>query len=439
MKKRCSFFLFTFSTAFFLPPLCIQSGWGGAVVTAQKKHTQMAQNTQEQQLWNAWCPWLYKNVTVLQMEGETVSLDAEIATDTHPDALRVLTATNSWPARSTGKEQQNVSSTLMLSIGAPPLKAPVREFVDTGYAAPEYVARVCQNRPVLRARCLRHEKNIAVVKLTDRVALADLKKGAPFTGSAPLPSRRAENIGVKSAALACQPGGTLAVYADFVHPPHNDGGLQGLAVWDVRHNETAGPRTTTILQVDGKIEDVCFPNGAHSHDTVWACSADGYLRCVDLRSGTQVSAASAVKRECIAPHSMSLESVSSSASGDLVVTGGSAGMVVWDCRMTGRGHLLAFDHGAQKVTHTACHPTDDALIVSATADGRVWVWDLSLHGPASDQDLPTELLFMHSGHAPAGVTDVMWHPSRPQTIVSADKHAFLHVYSPLVLHEEVEK
>eukprot|EP01061_Rhynchopus_euleeides_P010934 TRINITY_DN20505_c0_g1_i1.p1 TRINITY_DN20505_c0_g1~~TRINITY_DN20505_c0_g1_i1.p1 ORF type:complete len:394 (+),score=111.24 TRINITY_DN20505_c0_g1_i1:54-1235(+) len=391
---------------------------------------------QEQQLWTAWAPWLYKSVCVMQLDSEAVSLDADTQRgDT--GALRVLTATNKWPRPSADLQGGDVSAAIMLGLPSAP-QGPAQEFAATEPAKPSHVASVLHKRHILRARCLRQQEDLAVVKLTDGVVLDDLHKGSTFRGTIPLPSARQRNIGPKSAALACQPGGTLAVFTDYQHPPHNQGGMQSVLLWDVLHNSTPDPRRHTVLQVDGKVEDVCFQGGQSGHDIIWCSTSNGYLRCVDIRVGGQVGSAT-MKRECIATNSMALHTVSSNASGTLVATAGSEALMLWDCRATGRGHLMAFDHAGLDVTHASWHPSDDAVLASATPDGRVWVWDLSLFGPTDRpaQTLPPELVFLHCGHS-AALTDLAWHPSQPYTIMSADKQAFLHIFSPLTLHTQEE-
>ena len=371
-------------------------------------------------LWHAWCPWLYQHVDVFQMDDACVSLDI----DTSTDATRVLTATNTWPRQQDAAAGQ-AAAVHVLDVPTRKPAEPVDEFAEIGQ--PQYTAGVTLSAPILRARFLRKDASLAVVKLTDGVVLADLKKGTTHGSPVPLASKRPKVVGQKTTALACQ--GTLAVYTDFAYSQQNqDNESQNLYSWDV---ERQGRQR--LLSVDGRIEDVCFA-GCTPH-TLYCVSDDGYFRVVDLRGKE------GCVREEIAPSSMPMKSVSCSAEKGLVVSGGLNAMLLWDTRMTGKGHLMAFDHAGQRVVKTACHPTDGGIVASATADGRVWVWDVSLYGSRdrNEDALPPELVFIHSGHSPSVVSDLLWHPSLPHTLLSTDALAALHVYEPLVLHSTDEE
>eukprot|EP01063_Lacrimia_lanifica_P011192 TRINITY_DN17995_c0_g1_i1.p1 TRINITY_DN17995_c0_g1~~TRINITY_DN17995_c0_g1_i1.p1 ORF type:complete len:418 (+),score=104.31 TRINITY_DN17995_c0_g1_i1:78-1331(+) len=389
--------------------------------------------------WHGYAPWLYHSVALLQMEGRTPSLDVYEAAQ--GGRARLLTASDTWPVRERADAGGPRAAVFSVDVALPDAKAPVVEFAEGGLGEAKYASTVTFAAQVLRARCLRKESELAVVKLDDGVVLADLKergvRHAPFA----LRSKgAASHKRHKSHALACQPKGTFAAFSDF--GAGTDMEAQGIHLWDV----AAAPphRPTPAYSSAGKVEDICYSE--HDGETLY-CVSDGYVRVLDVRAPGPAA------KEFVAPFSAPQRCVAASrADANILITGGRdlgvrderkrGAVLLWDLRMA-RGHLAEFDHGGADVSHVAPHPTDAALFASAT-DGQVWIWDLYLstaagEAEASRDHLPPELVFVHPTHQPHAVTGLAWVPSQQHTLASTDTTGALHLYSPSVLHADDEE
>ncbi|KAJ9454893.1 Histone-binding protein MSI1 [Diplonema papillatum] len=396
--------------------------------------------------WHAIAPWMYQYVVANQLDAMTSSLDWECAAGSAVRKQHLLTTTNHVAGHSS--EGSTASAVLVLELDLPVKGEPVQEFAEDNYAAPRYANRVLFKTPIVRARWLRKagSPGVAAVKCTDGIALADVRQQSALSAIFPLASKRPKVAGQKSAALACQPKGTIVAFTDYANGDHGVEGKHNLLTWDAQFAslDTVDHPKQVLLSVEKKIEDIAFSE--LDPTTLFSASDDGYMRVSDLRSAPGSSG-----REMIAPQSMPLRSVSACpVDRNVVFCGGKEAMLVFDLRVTGRGPVAVLDHGGKEVSRVAAHPHDPALVASCSSDGRLWVWDLSLSPchptpQVSEASTPPELLFVHSGHQPMALTDLTWCPSpgHPHVIASSDASGALHVFSPRVLHvndeEEAER
>lgn len=85
----------------------------------------------------------------------------------------------------------------------------------------------------------------------------------------------------------------------------------------------------------------------------------------------------------------------------------------------------------ESVTSLEWHPTEEAILGSASYDRRIIFWDLSRVGeeqsPEDAEDGAPEILFMHGGHTNR-ISDFSWNKNDPWVVCSAAEDNLIQVW-----------
>lgn len=181
---------------------------------------------------------------------------------------------------------------------------------------------------------------------------------------------------------------------------------------------------------NGSVEDIQW---SPTEANVFAsCSTDKSLRFwdtrVDNRSNSMITLSNA--------HSSDINVLAwNRAVAHLLCTGGDEGnLKVWDLRMVkesgnaGAAAAGIFDWHKEPITSVEWHPYQESVIVVASEDNSVSVWDLGLEADAdvdeSDLDVkvPPQLIFVHRGQK--DVKEVHLHSQIPSLVVSTSQSGF---------------
>lgn len=125
----------------------------------------------------------------------------------------------------------------------------------------------------------------------------------------------------------------------------------------------------------------------------------------------------------------------------LVTASADSTVALWDMRnLKERLHTLTGHTG--DLMQVQWSPHCESVLASAAADRRVMIWDLSRIGmeqtEEDSKDGPAELLFIHSGHT-SKVSDLSWNPNDPWVISSVAEDNVLQVWQPASsIYEESE-
>ena len=358
------------------------------------------------ELWNTHIPWLYKSIIVSQLDGQTPCLDW--GGEGGMSEGCILTASNNWPRSTNG-------SLITIKTSIPKKNDRVQEFPNSEVGIIKNKNHIQIESTIINAVCARTPASpgVAIIKTTEGVTVADIQNSC-LMKNITLQRYSHPTTSQLTNSLSAQINGSLIIYTT----PDSQ-----VNSWDISGNSS---HVFMKKPPTGFFTDVCFAGGEPSW--VFSTTSEGNLDLVDIRSPQKASS------EFSAPVGKSLTTVRSSCvDSSLVVTGGDL-MYIWDTRITGRGHLLSFDHGSE-VTNISLHPTDPSLIVSSDLSGCCYLWDLSLTTTHVNQqgDLPTELIFKHAGHQ-SKLTALSWGDNN--LIASSDESGSLHIYSPLVLHNK---
>eukprot|EP01065_Artemidia_motanka_P004865 TRINITY_DN1230_c8_g1_i1.p1 TRINITY_DN1230_c8_g1~~TRINITY_DN1230_c8_g1_i1.p1 ORF type:complete len:405 (+),score=105.60 TRINITY_DN1230_c8_g1_i1:178-1392(+) len=394
--------------------------------------------------WRVLAPWLYRHVAVTQLPWVADSLDAlpaaagPFAVGAAPaDEIRVLAAA------AVGQQSALVAANVGLCCD--------EQHVSLAGALP------IGSSPVLRSRMVHAAslRQVAAVKRTDGVDICDLRtvtgaavrggQGSRILAHTDLQSRRPRQAAGKSTALACQPSGGVVTFSDFARSADADE-PSAVYAWDVGWGVDGASKPAKVFTAveGGAVEGLAWVGSLH----LLAAQSNGYLLLCDTRDRSLLQRPS-VELVSTSPLTSAAVPLSTTSEPSLVAAGGKGGLMFWDVRNPSRSKapFLSFPHADQEVVSASFCPSDDSLVASVTADGRIWIWDLGLVGsqpsPAfagiSAKPLPGELLFCHSGHVPHRVTDMLWHTtSSGPHVISADAGGRLHSWCPLVAGEGME-
>lgn len=160
------------------------------------------------------------------------------------------------------------------------------------------------------------------------------------------------------------------------------------------------------------VEDISFsPN----ERTVF-CSAgsDGFLRVWDTRR--EKSPALSISASSSDVNVMSWNSTFN----HLLASGHDDGSLsVWDLRQFRSKDVAPvahFTHHHQPITSVDFHPSDDSVVLCASADSTVTIWDLAVEeDEESVEGIPPQMLFQHVAEDPK---ESHWHPQHPGMFIT---------------------
>eukprot|EP01062_Namystynia_karyoxenos_P045242 TRINITY_DN33579_c0_g1_i1.p1 TRINITY_DN33579_c0_g1~~TRINITY_DN33579_c0_g1_i1.p1 ORF type:complete len:459 (+),score=98.59 TRINITY_DN33579_c0_g1_i1:74-1450(+) len=424
--------------------------------------------------WRTIAPWAYNHVSVSQLPWASPTVEV-LPDPTHTSGgLRVLLSAPEPPVQGAGGAHPAASAASAAAAASElgdqepaghALVCGAIRLAQRGGQGQSAQAEAAQGElelsgassvganPVLVARAVRASplRSLVAVKCTDRLAICDLgavSSCAPQCVQVfvPLPSKRPRQVARKSRGLGCQPGSAVIAFSDHSNPAAAGPTARSEAyLWDACSGQ---PVTRAFAAAEGAALEELSWVGQH---TIIAAQDNGYVLVCDVRDPSAGRRASLelVSRDqemrcCAAPHPDRVD-----ASPGVVCGGGAEGMHIWDCRQGSGPHgsggpLAVLPHARQTVSLCSFCPADEATVATATADGRIWIWDLLLMGCAptpalrglSERPIPSELAFVHSGHCPSRVNDLAWAQPAGRGgphVVSVDSAERLHCWSPIVL------
>jgi len=79
----------------------------------------------------------------------------------------------------------------------------------------------------------------------------------------------------------------------------------------------------------------------------------------------------------------------------------------------------------QAITSLQCEPSEDSVLVVASADNKLTIWDFSVEvddAPPQEDDIPRQLMFLHQGHN--NIKDLRFHQVYREMIVTTAEDSY---------------
>jgi histone-binding protein RBBP4 len=198
-----------------------------------------------------------------------------------------------------------------------------------------------------------------------------------------------------------------------------------IALWDITQFSTSKPELEPSQVFEFHTASVNDVQWHPAHPQYFgSVSDDGTLQIHDLRIAPTKSCAQA-KEDGHTVNTIAFNSFNEY----FVATGSSQGISLYDLRkLPARLNLLSGHK--DDVVCLEWSPHEKTVLVSASPDRRVFIWDVALMGSESKSaTTPPELLFIHGGHS-SGVFDIGWNPAVPWMLGSVADDNLLHVWKP---------
>jgi len=184
----------------------------------------------------------------------------------------------------------------------------------------------------------------------------------------------------------------------------------------------------------GSVEDLQF--SPRDEALFASCSSDKTLCVVDIRVGNRNQANILIKAHESDVNVMCWNAINP----DLIATGADDGSFkVWDLRYYKDAEpIFEMEWHTEPITSIHYQPGQDSVLVVASEDNRISVWDLAMEAEDANEknDFPDQLLFLHQGQEE--VKEVKFHPKFHDLIASTSASGF-NVFKPNVDVEEDEE
>ena len=89
--------------------------------------------------------------------------------------------------------------------------------------------------------------------------------------------------------------------------------------------------------------------------------------------------------------------------------------------------LVSFDYHSDSVHKVTWAPFSMSILASVSSDKKVIIWDLGRISSNKEEDFPSEILFMHSGHT-GRVSSMAWNPNDHFLMASVAEDNMLQVW-----------
>ncbi|PHH78103.1 hypothetical protein CDD80_7396 [Ophiocordyceps camponoti-rufipedis] len=161
---------------------------------------------------------------------------------------------------------------------------------------------------------------------------------------------------------------------------------------------------------------------------IGSVSDDQTLQMIDVRQSETTKAALVAR----GGHLDAINALAFNPTSEVLVVTASADKTIgiWDLRnIREKVHTLEGHNDA--VTSVAWHPTEPGILGSGSYDRRIIFWDITRIGeelpPDEHDDGPAELLFMHGGHT-NHLADFSWNVNDPWLVASAAEDNLLQIW-----------